>query len=236
MSATRPGAEAPPILSPEERRERNREEMRRAILDAARAVMREQGVAALSLREVARRVKMQAPSLYAYFPNKMALYDALFAEGFRTFHSYMDSAAYRRGHFREAVHAMFESYMRFAQEHPDLYRTVLRAPGPRVRPLRREHGGNPDESRRIRVGAGRHDRRGRDPTRRSSKAGARPHHCDDARPDLPTHANEPEMPVGEGRYGGLILAAVALFDTAWSSGARTVESTDGSDGKEVEDV
>ena len=52
--------------------------MRRAILAAARAVMREQGVAALSLREVARRVQMQAPSLYAYFPSKMALCDALF--------------------------------------------------------------------------------------------------------------------------------------------------------------
>ena len=32
---------------------------------------------------VARRVRMQAPSLYAYFPSKMALYDALFLMGVR---------------------------------------------------------------------------------------------------------------------------------------------------------
>lgn len=236
MSATRPGAEAPPILSPEERRERNREEMRRAILDAARAVMREQGVAALSLREVARRVKMQAPSLYAYFPNKMALYDALFAEGFRTFHSYMDSAAYRRGHFREAVHAMFESYMRFAQEHPDLYQLCFERPVPGFVPsaasmeatLTRVAGFESELVDMIAAGEirpGVAARQARDLII-AMMHGLTSQHM----------ANEPEMPVGEGRYGGLILAAVALFDTAWSSGARTVESTDGSDGKEVEDV
>ena len=40
------------ILSPQERRQRNREEMRHAILEAARQVMREEGVAALNLQEV----------------------------------------------------------------------------------------------------------------------------------------------------------------------------------------
>ena len=52
--------------------------------------MREQGVAALSLREVARRVQMQAPSLYAYFPSKMALYDALFLMAVRLRAEYRD--------------------------------------------------------------------------------------------------------------------------------------------------
>ncbi|HEY6542020.1 MAG TPA: hypothetical protein VIZ18_13840 [Ktedonobacteraceae bacterium] len=36
------------ILSPQERRQRNREEMKNAILEAARQVMREEGVAALN--------------------------------------------------------------------------------------------------------------------------------------------------------------------------------------------
>src|SRR5207245_9654426 len=71
------------ILSPQERRQRNREEMRAAILDAARAVMREEGVAALNLQEVARRVGVRAPSLYEYFPGKAAIYDALFRMGVR---------------------------------------------------------------------------------------------------------------------------------------------------------
>src|SRR5215212_4732313 len=87
---TSPATEPPSFPSPAQRRQRNREEMRAAILEAARAVMREQGVAALSLREVARRVHMQAPSLYAYFPSKMALYDALFLLAVRRHAQYQD--------------------------------------------------------------------------------------------------------------------------------------------------
>lgn len=39
------------------------------------------GVAGLSLGEVARRVGVRTPSLYGYFPSKNALYDAVFARG-----------------------------------------------------------------------------------------------------------------------------------------------------------
>jgi hypothetical protein len=34
-------------------------------------------------------------------------------------------------------------------------------------------------------------------------------------------ANEPHLPVGEGRYGGLIPAAVDLFEQAWSPRKKT---------------
>ena len=37
----------------------------------------------LSLAEVARRLGVQPPSLYKYFPSLMAIYDALFLEGQR---------------------------------------------------------------------------------------------------------------------------------------------------------
>lgn len=51
------------------------------ILGAALELMARDGVAGLSLSSVARRVGMKPPSLYEYFPAKMALYDALFARG-----------------------------------------------------------------------------------------------------------------------------------------------------------
>jgi AcrR family transcriptional regulator len=62
------------------RKEKRREGTRREILDAAWEVAREHGLAALTLREVAARVGMQAPSLYSYFPSKDAIFDAMFAE------------------------------------------------------------------------------------------------------------------------------------------------------------
>jgi AcrR family transcriptional regulator len=50
-------------------------------LDHAVALMGEEGVGALSVSEVARRMGIRGPSLYKYFPSRHALYDALFARG-----------------------------------------------------------------------------------------------------------------------------------------------------------
>lgn len=55
---------------------------KREILDAAWALARERGLAGWALRDVADAVGMRAPSLYVYFDNKFAVYDAMFADGY----------------------------------------------------------------------------------------------------------------------------------------------------------
>lgn len=64
-----------------DRRSRRRQETIEEILAIARQVMAEVGVNGLSLAEVARRLGVQPPSLYKYFPSLMAIYDALFRQG-----------------------------------------------------------------------------------------------------------------------------------------------------------
>jgi AcrR family transcriptional regulator len=58
---------------------------RSAVIDEALghalALMGEEGVGALSVSEVARRMGIRGPSLYKYFPSRHAFYDALFARG-----------------------------------------------------------------------------------------------------------------------------------------------------------
>jgi AcrR family transcriptional regulator len=66
---------------PPDRRLRRRQETIVEVLDIAAEIMAEQGVAGLSVGEVARRMGIRPPSLYVYFPSKHALYDALFARG-----------------------------------------------------------------------------------------------------------------------------------------------------------
>ena len=56
--------------------------VRRDILDAAWTLMEGEGVAALSVREVARALGIRQQSLTYYFPTKQDLLDALFADGF----------------------------------------------------------------------------------------------------------------------------------------------------------
>ena len=64
-----------------DRRAERREATKAEILDAAWAQVRADGLAALSLRDLARTVGMQAPSLYSYFDSKNAIYDAMYAQG-----------------------------------------------------------------------------------------------------------------------------------------------------------
>jgi AcrR family transcriptional regulator len=81
---------------PLDRRHRRRLETIEEVLDHAVAIMAEEGVAGLSLGEIARRMGMRTPSLYVYFPSKNALYDALFARGWQLLFDTM--RAYEEAH------------------------------------------------------------------------------------------------------------------------------------------
>ena len=61
-----------------DRRARRRQETIDEILHIAIDVMSEHGVNGLTLAEVARRLGVQPPSIYKYFPSIGAVYDALF--------------------------------------------------------------------------------------------------------------------------------------------------------------
>ena len=79
--ATAQGSTAGNAARAPDRRARRRQQTIAEILDIATEVMTEQGVNGLSLAEVARRLGVQPPSLYKYFPSLMAVYDALFGRG-----------------------------------------------------------------------------------------------------------------------------------------------------------
>ena len=203
------------ILSPKERRERNREEMRNAILEAARQVMREEGVAALNLQEVARRVGIRAPSLYEYFPGKMALYDALFRMGVRLYVERSRRLTEGTDSFWERSRVGLENYMSFAQEYPELYQLVQERPVPGFVPSEESMA----ESRQLLTMSDEIVETG---IERGSVvlgitiAQARDLFIAMMHGLTALHmANEPELPVGSGRFGSLIPAAVALFRAAW---------------------
>lgn len=117
-------------LSARERRERNREEMRAGILDIAREIMGEQGIAALSLNEIARRAGITTPALYTYFPGKMALYDALYRMGLRLFREAEEQLWRTTQPDWERIRAWFELRLRLVEEHPELYHMVFDDPIP----------------------------------------------------------------------------------------------------------
>lgn len=69
------------LVSPvRDRSAERRTATRSEILDAAWHIAREKGLAELTLRDVAARVGMRAPSLYSYFASKNDVYDAMFGQ------------------------------------------------------------------------------------------------------------------------------------------------------------
>ena len=106
--------------APPDRRQRRRRETIEQVLDVAAEVMAEQGVAGLTLGEVARRMGIRPPSLYVYFDGKNALYDALFERGWRELGSAMAAVetALDPTDPAAAVLAYTSAFVRWAVEHP----------------------------------------------------------------------------------------------------------------------
>jgi AcrR family transcriptional regulator len=67
-----------------------REAAREAIVDAAWGLARDEGLAALSLRDLAKRAGITTPTVYAYFDSKLAIYDAMFERAAEEFAARMD--------------------------------------------------------------------------------------------------------------------------------------------------
>jgi AcrR family transcriptional regulator len=68
-----------------DRRAERREATRREIVDAAWTIARQDGLAAVTLRDVAARIGMQPPSLYTHFASKHAIFDAMFEDAWTGF-------------------------------------------------------------------------------------------------------------------------------------------------------
>jgi AcrR family transcriptional regulator len=66
-----------------ERQERDREAVRRAILDAARELFVAEGFENVSIRKIAERIEYSPAAIYGYFPSKDDIFFALAEEGFR---------------------------------------------------------------------------------------------------------------------------------------------------------
>jgi AcrR family transcriptional regulator len=111
---------------------------KRQILDAAWAVMAEEGIAALSAREVARSVGMRQQSLTYYFPTKQDLLDALFADGFADFHEAL--AAVPDGPDPvEAVVTVAEAVVGYFTTHPARYHLMFQRTVPGFSPSADSH-------------------------------------------------------------------------------------------------
>lgn len=127
-------ASAEPLVDARpDRRRRRHEETKQEILEATWAIARRDGVGALSLRELADAVGMRAPSLYTYFGSKEAIYDAMFAQGWKALGERvekLESAPPQDEPFKAEATEFFA----FCTEDPARYQLMFQRPMPGFEP------------------------------------------------------------------------------------------------------
>jgi AcrR family transcriptional regulator len=208
---------AKPILKQKDRRQLNREAVIEDILTIAREMMQAEGVAALSFNAIARRLGMKPPSLYTYFDSKDAIYDMLFRRGFEEFGRRVRERPDRDGSVEENLASAITNYMSFAQENPDLYQLMFQRPVPGFEPSEESMAvslgvlqGSIEEMAQI-IAQGEIDTKGIPLDEGHDLVIALMHGLTELH-----LANNPDLPVGEGRFGKLVDHAVKLIMDAWS--------------------
>ena len=114
-------------MGPKERREREREEIRTRILDAARELFASEGVESVTMRRIAERIEYSPTAIYFHFRDKESLLEELcdcdfraFAQGFAQIAQLPDPV--------ERLRAAGEAYVSFGLNHPSHYRLMFMTP------------------------------------------------------------------------------------------------------------
>jgi AcrR family transcriptional regulator len=108
---------------PEARRERQRQEARRSILDATETLLIEAGGDVFSIRGLAQRCGYSAPTIYHYFGDKDGLIDALLEERFARLIDALQGVG-QSADPAENLRQMSLAFMRFGHANPTFYRLI----------------------------------------------------------------------------------------------------------------
>lgn len=107
-----------------ERQERDREAVRRAILDAARELFVTEGFQHVSIRKIAERIEYSPAAIYSYFPSKDDIFFALAEEGFRLLggpRAPTHAAGLQALPPFDRVRAIFWHFYEFSRQHPEYF-------------------------------------------------------------------------------------------------------------------
>ena len=131
-------------MGPRERREREREEIRTKILDAARELFVAEGYEAVTMRRIADRIEYSPTAIYFHFRDKETLLREICDADFLTLAQEIAVVAEIADPV-DRLRGIGLAYFRFGMNYPNHYRLMFMTPHP---PLGDEHEierGNPEE-------------------------------------------------------------------------------------------
>lgn len=197
------------------RRQRRREETLTEILAIAVDLMTADGVAAVSLAEVARRLGIQQPSLFKYFPSKLALYDALFASAARQVADVFRAAVSTADPGLPALRKSVDALARFAMANQALAQLLFWRPVPGFIPSETAYADAIAFTDAMRAVVGEAVERGQLHPDAASEEGLAVLSSLIAGAMTQQLANEPGVPVENGRFVALLPQLIDMFAAAY---------------------
>ncbi len=111
-------------MGTKERRDRERQELRQAILMASRDIAAREGWQSVSIRKVAERIEYSPPTIYEHFTSKEALLRELMREGFRLLMERVRAGNSTAASPEARIMAIALAYWDFAWDYPELYQVM----------------------------------------------------------------------------------------------------------------
>jgi AcrR family transcriptional regulator len=109
-------------MSVQDRRAREKENLREEILDAARSLFAKEGYDSVSIRKIANQIEYSPGTIYLYFKDKSEIFNALCEEAFAKLGKKMRSIAEDKDSDPlERIRRAGRAYIEFAVENPNQY-------------------------------------------------------------------------------------------------------------------
>ncbi|MHA4810074.1 TetR/AcrR family transcriptional regulator [Flavitalea flava] len=107
-----------------ERKQRQKEEVRTAILQEAWRLVKEEGWQALSIRKIADAIEYSTPVIYDHFANKEAILYEFAKNGFLLLSKKISAAKKKYAEPSERLEAMADAYWKFATQNEEYYKLM----------------------------------------------------------------------------------------------------------------
>ncbi|MBA4394164.1 MAG: hypothetical protein C0407_11480 [Desulfobacca sp.] len=136
------------MMGVKERREREKENRKNEILEAAKILLLERGLTGTSVQQIAKKAELGVATIYSYYQNKEDLFSALQQEGLRLLEQRIQRAYQEGKNPGDKIKKMAWAYYRFSQVNKDYFDIInyfLSQPGVMFDPeVKREldHRGN----------------------------------------------------------------------------------------------
>ncbi|HBN07404.1 MAG TPA: TetR/AcrR family transcriptional regulator [Cyanobacteria bacterium UBA8530] len=112
-------------MSIQERRAREREERRDCILQAAQAIIAEEGIEKLSVRKIASRIEYSPSLIYHYFQDKEEILHHLMGGVYKAILEAIAPYQFSEEPPEEKIKASTRKYIEMALQMPDAYKAIM---------------------------------------------------------------------------------------------------------------